>query len=274
MARSGPRARSATRSAERGQRMAAHQLDCNLADGAGCRSSCRERRRPARGAPPGPSESHPCRQRADSRPDGNRSRRLVRSALAWKLGASRSRAGDPRRHRDRVDEKKSGRSPLVISRLQVIQPNDFQRAGDRTRSGDVQLGKEAEKQGLTLPSANFPLGSGVWCAVRQRFIAGNTSRRPPTPPRAGGTRGADPNAHRVRRVEPGRLPGIDTVALAEALARPWADLVLSGAATPGQLRSNLRALERPWDDTAETRLGGLALEPRQYWARRAKLPWT
>lgn len=68
--------------------------------------------------------------------------------------------------------------------------------------------------------------------------------------------------------------GIDAVALAAALARPWADLVLSGAATPDQIRSNLRALECPWDDTYEARLGGLALEPREYWARRANLPWT
>lgn len=68
--------------------------------------------------------------------------------------------------------------------------------------------------------------------------------------------------------------GIDAVALAAALARPWADLVLSGATTPDQIRSNLRALECRWDDTSEARLGRLALEPRAYWARRAKLPWT
>lgn len=68
--------------------------------------------------------------------------------------------------------------------------------------------------------------------------------------------------------------GIDAVALAAALARPWADLVLSGATTPDQIRSNLRALGCRWDDTSEARLGRLALEPRAYWARRAKLPWT
>jgi aryl-alcohol dehydrogenase-like predicted oxidoreductase len=68
--------------------------------------------------------------------------------------------------------------------------------------------------------------------------------------------------------------GMDAAALAAALARPWADLVLSGAATPDQLRSNVRALAFPWDDASEAQLGELALDPREYWARRASLPWT
>jgi aryl-alcohol dehydrogenase-like predicted oxidoreductase len=67
---------------------------------------------------------------------------------------------------------------------------------------------------------------------------------------------------------------MDAAALAAALARPWADLVLSGAATPDQLRSNVRALAFPWDDASEAQLGELALDPREYWARRASLPWT
>jgi aryl-alcohol dehydrogenase-like predicted oxidoreductase len=80
---------------------------------------------------------------------------------------------------------------------------------------------------------------------------------------------------RILRAEAARLAtGIDAVALAAALARPWADLVLSGAATTHQLRSNLRALDYPWDDASETRLIGLALEPRDYWTRRASRPWT
>lgn len=77
------------------------------------------------------------------------------------------------------------------------------------------------------------------------------------------------------RAEAERLAtSVDAVALAAALARPWADLVLSGAATTRQLRSNLRALACPWDDAFETRLSGLAQDPRDYWARRANRPWT
>jgi aryl-alcohol dehydrogenase-like predicted oxidoreductase len=66
----------------------------------------------------------------------------------------------------------------------------------------------------------------------------------------------------------------DALALAAALARPWAGVVLSGAATVGQLRSNLAASDVGWDDGLERRLGGLAEEPEAYWAARGALPWT
>jgi aryl-alcohol dehydrogenase-like predicted oxidoreductase len=84
-------------------------------------------------------------------------------------------------------------------------------------------------------------------------------------------------AHRldVLRGEGARIGvGMDAVAFAAAIARPWADLVLSGAATADQLRSNLRALDFAWDDAIDVRLGALALDPEEYWARRSRLPWT
>ena len=54
----------------------------------------------------------------------------------------------------------------------------------------------------------------------------------------------------------GRLAGDDGIALAAALAQPWADVVLSGAATVAQLESNLAALEIAWDDDLERRVAG------------------
>jgi aryl-alcohol dehydrogenase-like predicted oxidoreductase len=66
----------------------------------------------------------------------------------------------------------------------------------------------------------------------------------------------------------------DAIALAAALARPWADVVLSGAATVAQLESNLAALDLAWDEKLEQRLAGLVEEPAAYWAARAELPWT
>lgn len=70
--------------------------------------------------------------------------------------------------------------------------------------------------------------------------------------------------------------GPDAVALAAALARPWADVVLSGAAGPEQLRANLRALTPglPDDLAAGSGPGVPAEPPREYWARRAALPWV
>lgn len=66
---------------------------------------------------------------------------------------------------------------------------------------------------------------------------------------------------------------LDALALAAALAQPFADVVLSGAATLDQLRSNLAALDVTWDDEAAERLIAIAEDPDVYWARRKALPW-
>jgi aryl-alcohol dehydrogenase-like predicted oxidoreductase len=68
--------------------------------------------------------------------------------------------------------------------------------------------------------------------------------------------------------------GVDALALGAALACPWADVVLSGAATVDQLRSNLAALAIPWDDQAGEMARGLAESPEGYWNTRAGLPWN
>jgi aryl-alcohol dehydrogenase-like predicted oxidoreductase len=84
-------------------------------------------------------------------------------------------------------------------------------------------------------------------------------------------RGADPALTQAAR-ERGTTE--DALALAAALAQPWADLVLSGAATVGQLQSNLAAREVAWDEELGARLAGLAEEPEAYWDARAELPWN
>ncbi|QIQ01202.1 aldo/keto reductase [Streptomyces liangshanensis] len=64
----------------------------------------------------------------------------------------------------------------------------------------------------------------------------------------------------------------DVTALAAALARPWADVVLSGATTVRQMHSNLAAATAPAPDP--DRLAALAVDPETYWSRRSALPWT
>jgi aryl-alcohol dehydrogenase-like predicted oxidoreductase len=64
----------------------------------------------------------------------------------------------------------------------------------------------------------------------------------------------------------------DVTALAAALSQPWADVVLSGAVTVAQLRSNLVAAG-PVAGVPED-LGTLAVDPARYWSERAALPWT
>ncbi|MEL6185849.1 MAG: aldo/keto reductase [Myxococcota bacterium] len=66
----------------------------------------------------------------------------------------------------------------------------------------------------------------------------------------------------------------DAAALAALLARPYVDVVLSGASTLEQLRSNLSASAVPaeeaqalWDQTEPE-------APEDYWTFRKTLPWT
>jgi aryl-alcohol dehydrogenase-like predicted oxidoreductase len=80
---------------------------------------------------------------------------------------------------------------------------------------------------------------------------------------------------RVLEAEAGRLrTTIDALALAAALAQPWADVVLSGAVTGEQLASNLGALAVEPDEGAEERLRTLAEPAEEYWSRRGQLAWN
>ncbi|MEW5738572.1 MAG: aldo/keto reductase [Myxococcota bacterium] len=63
----------------------------------------------------------------------------------------------------------------------------------------------------------------------------------------------------------------DALALAVALAQPWATVVLSGAATPEQLSGNLAARELAIDAGDLTQF---AQPPEAYWATRGRLRWT
>ena len=67
---------------------------------------------------------------------------------------------------------------------------------------------------------------------------------------------------------------IDALALAAVLAQPWADVVLSGAATVEQLRSNVAALDVRLNDDTLARLATLAEPPEVYWATRSALAWN
>ncbi|MGY1681081.1 aldo/keto reductase [Geodermatophilus sp. SYSU D01176] len=85
-----------------------------------------------------------------------------------------------------------------------------------------------------------------------------------TAPGSPETTGLEPVAHEER-------VGVATVALAAALAQPWADVVLSGAVTVSQLASNVRATELALGpDVADLVVPESAAE---YWGRRSRLPW-
>jgi aryl-alcohol dehydrogenase-like predicted oxidoreductase len=83
-------------------------------------------------------------------------------------------------------------------------------------------------------------------------------------------RGAGP-----RLAEAAREAGAseDALALAGVLARPWVDVVLSGAASAETLASNLGAARVAWTDELEARLAPLREDSADYWAARSRLPW-
>ncbi|WP_037910026.1 aldo/keto reductase [Actinacidiphila yeochonensis] len=66
----------------------------------------------------------------------------------------------------------------------------------------------------------------------------------------------------------------DAFALAAALHQPWADVVLSGAATTAQLESNLAARDVRLAPQVLEALAEAAEEPGAYWRHRAELPWS
>lgn len=67
---------------------------------------------------------------------------------------------------------------------------------------------------------------------------------------------------------------LDALALAVVLARPWCDVVLSGAASAEQVRSNAAALTVACDERAADELRELTEEPADYWATRGRMAWN
>lgn len=63
---------------------------------------------------------------------------------------------------------------------------------------------------------------------------------------------------------------VEALALAAAISQPWADVVLSGAVTPEQLDSNLKAIP-----LAEEQIDcpDVAESPDAYWVERSNLAW-
>ncbi len=79
------------------------------------------------------------------------------------------------------------------------------------------------------------------------------------------------------RADAARLDGWppDAVALAAAASQPWADVVLSGAATVDHLRSNLLATQMMLGGDLNATLAAVdPIDPQRYWSERSQRPWT
>ncbi|SDP90476.1 Predicted oxidoreductase [Actinopolyspora xinjiangensis] len=100
---------------------------------------------------------------------------------------------------------------------------------------------------------------GGWrVLVKETLANGRLALRPPEPLAAvAGRHGA----------------GADAVALAHVLAQPWADTVLLGASSAGQLRSNLAACSVSLTRQDLDELAAAAGDAATYWGERSALPW-
>jgi aryl-alcohol dehydrogenase-like predicted oxidoreductase len=127
--------------------------------------------------------------------------------------------------------------------------------GDRSGEATWNLYERAAEPALVRSHA-----AGVRVYVKEALANGRLAGRAPAP---------ELEAAAARA---GTSP--DAVALAAVLARPWADVVLSGAATVGALSSNLRAIEVAWSRDLDRRLAPMEEDSGAYWARRAELAWN
>ena len=87
-------------------------------------------------------------------------------------------------------------------------------------------------------------------------------------------RNTAPESRGLREVAARRAAAMDAVAIAAALANPWVDVVLSGAATVDQLRGNLGALDVALTPDDVQLLSTSAMPAEQYWQSRQALAWT
>jgi aryl-alcohol dehydrogenase-like predicted oxidoreductase len=110
------------------------------------------------------------------------------------------------------------------------------------------------------PALEHAHGAGMRVIVKEAVANGRLTAR-------GGSRPLDGAAMRLGTTA-------DAIAIAAVLAQPWVDIVLSGAATPEQLRSNLAALTLDWSEELDEELAELSEPSESYWSTRSRLRWT
>lgn len=107
------------------------------------------------------------------------------------------------------------------------------------------------------PSLQSAHDAGLLVIIKEGLANGRLSSR------------GDVQPLKAQALELGTTP--DALALAIALAQPFADVVLSGAATVTQVSSNLAARQLP---VSPGSLVDLTIAAETYWAQRATLKWT
>jgi len=79
---------------------------------------------------------------------------------------------------------------------------------------------------------------------------------------------------RAREIAKAQGTPLELLAYAMALARPWADFVLTGAATVNQVRSTISAKDLPYDADLDEQLREIVVSPADYWRARSSFKWN
>jgi aryl-alcohol dehydrogenase-like predicted oxidoreductase len=83
-----------------------------------------------------------------------------------------------------------------------------------------------------------------------------------------------PSVARIRELAESRGTTVEMLALSVALSRPWADVVLSGAATVAQVQSTVAARELPYDAGLDEQLRSAPIGSAEYWRGRSSFTWN
>ena len=83
-----------------------------------------------------------------------------------------------------------------------------------------------------------------------------------------------PRVAQIRALAESRGTTIEKLALAAALARPWADIVLTGAATVEQIRSSVAAVKVEYDAELDEQIRPLSIASADYWRARSTFRWN
>jgi aryl-alcohol dehydrogenase-like predicted oxidoreductase len=151
------------------------------------------------------------------------------------------------------------------------QPETLKRAMEIEFSGKRLLDCVQATWNLLEPSSSFALASvhdqGMGVIIKEALANGRLTARNTDPEFAAQRQMLEREAVRLGVT-------IDALALASCLAQPWADVVLSGAATVDQIRSNAGAIAVQWDADAARNLAELVETPDVYWGKRTEMAWN
>lgn len=160
---------------------------------------------------------------------------------------------------------------IGLSLSGVQQTATLQRALQLTVNGQLLFDAVQATWNLLEPAAGEALQQakdrGMGVIVKEALANGRLTSRNEDP-------AFQPRLARLQQAAVERSTTVDALALAAALAQPWADVVLSGAAQVAHLQANVAARQLVWDEALAASLDDLAETSETYWRTRSQLAWN